>query len=180
MAWAALTGPMPGRSSQSGDEVVDDGLQLGAVGLECAGGVAQGEGEAADLGVPHGLLAAGVAGRAAPGQASQAGVGERGAGEFAVGVVAAQQQRAEPVGLRGAGGGEFVTGTEQDPQRFAVAVRAWGGQPVGVQAQRGQHGQVGVDRVGLAACPRRALRWGCSHSSTTSPAAAAARASPMP
>ena len=80
----------------------------------------------------------------------QAGLGERAAGEFAVGVVAAQQQRAQPVGLRGTGGGEFLTRTEQDPQRLAVAVRAWGGQPVGVQAQRGQHGQVGVDRVGLA------------------------------
>ena len=44
----------------------------------------------------------------------------------------------------------LLAGAEQDPQRFAVAVGARGGQPVGVQAQRGQHGQVGVDRVGLA------------------------------
>src|SRR3954449_6680661 len=47
---------------QSGGEVVDDGVQLGAVGLERAGGFAQGEGEAADLGVPYGLLAARVTG----------------------------------------------------------------------------------------------------------------------
>ena len=62
MAWAALTGPMPRRSVRPGDEVVHDGLQLGPVGLERAGGVAQGQGEAADLGMAHGLLAAGVAG----------------------------------------------------------------------------------------------------------------------
>ena len=43
-----------------------------------------------------------------------------------------------------------LAGAEQDPQRLAVAVGARGGQPVGVQAQRGQHGQVRVDRVGLA------------------------------
>ena len=135
---------------QPGNEVVDDGLQLGAVGLERAGGFAQGEGEAADLGVPDGLLAGGVARWPAPGQAGQAGLGERAAGELAVGVVPAQQQCPQPVGLRGAGGGEFLARAEQDPQRLAVAVRAGGGQPVGVQAQRGQHGQVRVDRVGLA------------------------------
>ena len=79
---------------QSGDDVVDDGLQLGAVGLERAGGFAQGEREAADLGMPHGLLAAGFPRWPAPGQPGQAGFGESGAGELAVGVVAAQQQRA--------------------------------------------------------------------------------------
>ena len=61
-----------------------------------------------------------------------------------------QQQRAQPVGLRGGGGGQLLARAEQDAQRFAVAVGARGGQPVGVQAQRGQHGQVRVDRVGLA------------------------------
>ena len=81
--------------------VVDDGLQLGAVGLERAGGLAQGHGEAADLGVPYGLLTGGLAGRSASGQDRQAGVGERASGELAVAVVAAQQQRAQPVGLRG-------------------------------------------------------------------------------
>jgi hypothetical protein len=34
MAWAALTRPMPRRSINPGDDVVDDGLQVGAVGLE--------------------------------------------------------------------------------------------------------------------------------------------------
>jgi hypothetical protein len=132
MAWAALTRADATTLEQPGNDVVDDGLQLGPVGLDRARGFAQGEGEAADLGVPHGLLAAGLARWPAPGQAGQAGVGESAAGEGAVGVVAAQQQRAQPVGLRSAGGGEFLARTEQDPQRLAVPVRAWGGQPVGV------------------------------------------------
>jgi hypothetical protein len=45
-----------------------------------------------------------------------------------------------PVDLCGAGSGEFLAGGQQDPQRFAVAVGAGAGQPVGVEAQRGQHG----------------------------------------
>ena len=98
-----------------------------------------------------GVFAAGVAGQAAAGQAGEGGVGERCAGELTVGVVVGvAQQCAEPVDLRGAGYGEVVTGAEQDPQRFAVPVGARGGQPLGVQAQRRQDGQVGVDRVGLA------------------------------
>jgi hypothetical protein len=53
------------------------------------------------------------------------------------------------------------------------------GKPVGVQPQRGQHGQVGVDRVGLALA--LAPLWvGCSHSITTRPAAVSARDSPTP
>jgi hypothetical protein len=43
---------------------------------------------------------------------------------LSVGVVAGQQQRAQPVGLRGDGHGELVAGTEQNLQRFTVAVRA--------------------------------------------------------
>jgi hypothetical protein len=61
--------------------------------------------------MPHGLLPDGLARWPAPGQGRQAGLGESTAGEFAVGVVAAQQQRAQPVGLRGTGGGEFLTRT---------------------------------------------------------------------
>jgi len=43
-----------------------------------------------------------------------------------------------------------MTGAKQDPQCFTVAVGARAGQPVSVHAQRGQHGQVRVDRVGLS------------------------------
>src|SRR5215218_7665397 len=75
MAWAALTGADAATLDQPGDEVVDNGLQLGAVGLERAGGLAQGEGEAADLGMPHGLLPDGLARWPAPGQGRPAGVG---------------------------------------------------------------------------------------------------------
>ena len=75
----------------AGDDVVDDGLQLDTVGLERAGGPAEGEGEAADLGVPDGLLPAGIARWPASGQAGQAGFGESAAGEGAIGVVPAQQ-----------------------------------------------------------------------------------------
>jgi hypothetical protein len=62
---------------QSGGDVVDDGLQLGAVGLELAGCRGQGERGAADLGVSYGPLAAGLAWWPAPGQAGQAGLGAR-------------------------------------------------------------------------------------------------------
>src|SRR5437764_443279 len=52
---------------QSWSEVVDDGLQLRAVGLERLGGIPQGQREAADLGVSDGLLPGGVAEWAAAG-----------------------------------------------------------------------------------------------------------------
>ena len=134
MAWAAVTGPMPGRSGEAGGDVVHDGLQLGAVVFECAAGVVDGQGEAADLGVADGLFAAGVAGEAAAGEAGEGGVGERCTGELVVGVVAVAKQRAEPIDLRGAGHGEVATGAEQDAQCFAVAVGAGTGQPRGVEA----------------------------------------------
>jgi len=47
---------------QPGSQLVDDGLELGAVCRQRAGGLVQGEGEAADLGVADGLGAVGVAG----------------------------------------------------------------------------------------------------------------------
>ena len=80
-------------------------------------------------------------------------VGERGTGELTVGVgvvVAVAQQCAEPVDLCGAGHGQLVAGAEQDAQGFAIAVGAWDRQLVGVEAERGQYGEVGVDRVGFA------------------------------
>jgi len=43
-----------------------------------------------------------------------------------------------------------VAGAEQDAQGFAVAVGARNRQLAGVQAERGQDGEVGVDRVGFA------------------------------
>jgi hypothetical protein len=111
---------------QAGGDVVDDGVQLRAVGLECVGGLAERQGESADLGVPNCLMAVGVAGLSTPGQGGENGVGERAAGGLAVGVVAAQQQGAQAVGLRSAAGGEFAAGAEQDPQRFPVAVGSGG------------------------------------------------------
>jgi hypothetical protein len=47
---------------QPGSQLVDDGLELGAVCRQRVGGLAQGEGEAADLGVADGLRTVGVAG----------------------------------------------------------------------------------------------------------------------
>jgi hypothetical protein len=83
MAWAALTGPMPRRSINPGTMSLTMVCSWGAVGLELAVGLAQGEGQAADLGVPHSLLAARIPGEAAPGQAGQASVGECAAGVLA-------------------------------------------------------------------------------------------------
>jgi hypothetical protein len=74
--------------------------------------------------VAYGLLAAGVAWFASSCDGGEDGVVEGAAGQREVGVVSVAEQRAEPVGLRGADGGEFLPGTEQDPQRFAVAVDA--------------------------------------------------------
>jgi hypothetical protein len=84
---------------QAGSQIVHNGLQLRAVGLERAGGLAQREGESPDLSVAHGLFAAGVAGCSAPGHAGQGGVGERAACGLAVGVIAAEQQCPQSIGL---------------------------------------------------------------------------------
>ena len=86
-----------GPVGQAWGEIVDDGLQLGAVGQQSAPGFAHGQGDAPDLGLSYGVLAGGVAGAAAAGQAGEDGVGERAAGELAVGVLAGQEQRPEPV-----------------------------------------------------------------------------------
>jgi hypothetical protein len=84
---------------------------------------------------------------------------ERAAGDLALGVLAAQQQRPQPVDLPGPGGGELLAGTEQDPQCFAVTVSAGSGQPIGVQTQRGQDREVGIDRVRFSlATTGRAVR----------------------
>ena len=72
------------------------------------------------------------------------------AGGAAVGVVPGQQQGTQPPGLRGAGLGDLLARHQQDPQGLPVAVGARHRQPVRVQAQRGQHRQVGIDGVGLA------------------------------
>ena len=137
---------------QAGGEVVDDGLQLGAVGLAARGAAsrrARARRRISAWRTACSRLASRRQAGGGPGRPGAVSVSAPRA-RLAVGVVAGQQQGAEPVGLRGAGGGELLAGAEQDPQRLAVAVGARGGQPVGVQAQRGQHGQVRVDRVGLA------------------------------
>ncbi len=79
--------PDAGAVGEAGGDVVHDGLQLRSVGLECAAGVVDGQGQAADLGVADGLFAAGIARQATAGQAGERGVGECGAGELAIGVV---------------------------------------------------------------------------------------------
>jgi hypothetical protein len=76
-----------GPGGQPGDQVVDDRGQLGAVGLERAGRLAQRQGEPADFGVAYGLLPAGACGLAASGQPGQDGVLEAGAGQAPVGVI---------------------------------------------------------------------------------------------
>jgi hypothetical protein len=135
--------------------------------------------EAADLGVADGLLAAGASGQVAPGQARKGRVAQGLAGSPAIGVVTAQQQGTQPAALRVAGHRELRAGNQQDAQRLPVAVSPWHRHPGGVQAQRGQHRQVRIDRAGLA-LPPALLAAGCSHSITSSPAAASARASPIP
>jgi hypothetical protein len=57
-----------GPGGQLGDQVVDDRGQLGAVGLERAGCLAQCQGEPADLSMAEGLLSARAYGLAAPEQ----------------------------------------------------------------------------------------------------------------
>ena len=121
-----------------------------AVVLELAPGLAQREREAGDLGLADGLLAAGLSGQFAPGQDGKGRLAQGPAGGPAVGVVAGQQQGTQPVGLCRAGHRDFLAGDQQDAQRLPVAVGARHRKPAGVEAQRGQHRQVGVDRVGLA------------------------------
>jgi len=64
-----------GATEQPGGEVVDDGLQLGPVGLEGAAGFPQRQSEPADLAVAHGLFSAGITGLSASSQRDQGGVG---------------------------------------------------------------------------------------------------------
>jgi hypothetical protein len=99
--------------SQAGSEGDDNGLQVLAVGLQRAGGIAQRERETPYLGQSHGLLAVGVAWSSAPSQADQDGLGERTAGGLAVSIIiTAEQQGAQPIDLLGDGGGELVAGAE--------------------------------------------------------------------
>ena len=182
MAWAALTGPTPRARSARGPgrrrwPAARRGWRLERAARPRAR-PGRGGGSRRAARPARGWRRGGGRRRARVGQAWSSVSAPR--ASVAVGVVAAQQQRAQPVGLCGAGGGELLAGAQQDPQRLAVAVRARGGQPVGVQAQRGQHGQVGVDRVGLAAAAAGLAVSVARTRCTSSPAAATARASPMP
>lgn len=84
---------------QARRQIVHNGLQLRAVGLERASGLAQREVQSPDLSVAHGLLAAGLTGCSAPDHARQGGLGERAASGLALGVIAAEQQRPQSIGL---------------------------------------------------------------------------------
>lgn len=108
--------PDPRTGGHPGDEVLDNGGQLRAVGPQHRSGVAQCEREPTHLGLPNRVSTIGVAPRAATDEAGERGGGESGAGELPVGVVAGQQQRPQTVGLRSVDGRELVTGAEQDPQ----------------------------------------------------------------
>lgn len=125
------------------------------------------------------MLAAGLSGEFAPGQSGQGRLGQGSTGGAPVGVVTGQQQGTQPVGLRGGSHGDLLARHQQDTQRLPVAVGARRRKPACVQAQRGQHRQVRIDGSDLP-FPRRCLRQGCSHSITSRPAAASARASPIP
>jgi hypothetical protein len=96
------------------------------------------------------MLAAARSRQFPPGQSGKGRLAQGPAGGPAVGVVPGQQQGTQPVGLRGGGCGDLLAGNQQDTQRLPVAVGAQRRKPAGVQAQRGQHRQVGIDRVGLA------------------------------
>ena len=137
-------------AGQAGGDVVDDGQQLGPVVLELAPGLAQRERQAADLGLADGLLAAGISGQFGPASAARAVLAQGSAGGPPVSVVAGQQQGPQPAGLRGAGLCHLLPGHQQDPQRLPVTVGPRHRQPAGVQAQRGQHRQVGIDGIGFA------------------------------
>jgi hypothetical protein len=113
---------------EAGGDAVDQFLELAPVGREGLGGVAQSEGEAADLVVPHGCsLEGAIGGQTAARQGGEGRIGQAGSAEVSIPVRARQQQRAQPVGLCGSGGSQFLAGTQQDAQRFAGAVGAWGG-----------------------------------------------------
>jgi hypothetical protein len=137
-------------AGQAGSDVVDDGQQLGAVVLELPSALAERERQAADLSLPDGLLAAGMNTELTAGERGQGPARQGRAGGAPVGVIPGQQQGTQPPGLRSAGPGDLLARHQQDPQGFPVAVRARHRQPARVQAQRGQHRQVGVDGVGLS------------------------------
>jgi hypothetical protein len=91
MACAALTGPIPGWPVSPGT-TSSTIAQLGAVGLERAGGLAQRHGQPADLAMANRLLTGGVPRCASASQAGQDGLGEAAASDAALGVVAVSQQ----------------------------------------------------------------------------------------
>ena len=128
-------------------------LELAPVDFQSLGALTECHAEPANLVMANGMLDGGVCGKPAAGQGGERGVGQRRAAEVTVSVGAAEEQGAQPVGLRGGRGGQFLAGSEQDAQGFTDAVGARGGQPVGVELQRGEHGEVRVDRIGLAAAP---------------------------
>ncbi|WP_041759312.1 hypothetical protein [Pseudonocardia dioxanivorans] len=137
--------------SQARDEIVNDYPELAAVALQRVSALADRNSQAAQLAVTHGIGAIGADTTSPPGHRSQYGAVESATSNSAVGVIPAQQQGPQPVGLRGMAPDEVLAGAEQDSKRFTVAVRAWGRDPVRVTTQRGEHGQVRVDGVGLAA-----------------------------
>jgi hypothetical protein len=101
MAWAAVTGPIPGRPDQSRNHVVDGDVELGAVGFQRPGCLSQRRRQAADLALPHRQGPAGVSRLPPAGQPGQHRFAEVGTGQVTVVVVAVAQQGPQPVGLAG-------------------------------------------------------------------------------
>ena len=91
----------------------------------------------------------------------------------------ASSKAPQPPGLRRAGLGDLLPRHQQDPQRLPVAVGPRHRQLARVQAQRGQHRQVRVDRVGLAFAAAL-LTAGLLTLEHQQPGTASARASPIP
>jgi hypothetical protein len=166
-------------AGEAGSDVLDDDLQLLAVAGELSPGLAQRERQAPDLGLADGLLAAGISGELTVSQRGQGRAGQGFAGGLAVAVIAGQQQGTQPVGL--GGGATVISWRATSKMRSASrspSPRGRGSRPASRRsaASTARWASIGSDLP----FPRRCLRLGCSHSITTRPAAANARASPIP
>lgn len=150
MAWAALTGPTPNRLVRPGAMSSTMASSWARLSRSCCQAWPSAKREAADLAIADGLLPARTGAQFTPGQCGQSPLNQGGSGHPAVSVVRGQQQSMQPPDLRGPGHRNLVSGDQQDAQGIPVTIGARHRQLAGVQAQRGQHRQVGIDRIGLA------------------------------